>query len=699
MAKQRSAAKSKDVRLSSGMVEGKKVSHKSEGQRKGKYPGVAKKKSCRKSMPSADAEASRSKKTSSPKKTLPEKVKSASKTTKRQNPFEVLTPENMGAKEVNSLFVEAYTDFQKIRDSGHMMVSGPRGCGKSMIFRYLLPDCQCLAQGVNIEDLDFWAFLISIKNTAPHFTELKRLEKHANLVINEHVLTLYVAIKLFDFLSKQKLPTDRSYFIKAKDYYNNVFSRRISLLGGKSPSLTSKTTKINEVFARISKELDNHFSFVTQYAKRLAFSKDGFPVFDDFFCGYNDFLFPLLTELGTLFQTNGRPKKIYLLFDDADYLNEAQTVVLNSWISTRTQGSVCIKVSTQMQYKTYATMTGMPIQSPHDYQIVNMADIFTTPNNRYQPRIKAIVQRRLEIASLPGVSPEVFFPDDTKQKAEIAKIEKEIREGETKGFRPSDDSYRYARPIYMKRLSGPSATGTGSSKSGSKYSYSGFEQLVSISSGVTRYFLDAAAKMYDVQLSESGQEKLKCITSKIQNQVIRDEADTLIDTLSDNVLKEEMSLYPFNEDAAIEKTTKNDQVKQQAEKLYNLICALGGTFRVKLLSEDSERRIFSFAISGKMNEEVQGVLDLGVRHGFFHQSYIGNKEGTGRTKLYIMTRRLAPYFNLDPTSFAGYQWIRIDALYEALENPSKILNRIRKTNPDDVWNKEQSLLPGMEDDT
>lgn len=48
---------------------------------------------------------------------------------------------------------------------------------------------------------------------------------------------------------------------------------------------------------------------------------------------------------------------------------------------------------------------------------------------------------------------------------------------------------------------------------------------------------------------------------------------------------------------------------------------------------------------------------------------IGNKDGTGRTPLYVLTRRLAPFFELDPSSFAGYLWITSQKLRDAITDP------------------------------
>jgi hypothetical protein len=108
--------------------------------------------------------------------------------------------------------------------------------------------------------------------------------------------------------------------------------------------------------------------------------------------------------------------------------------------------------------------------------------------------------------------------------------------------------------------------------------------------------------------------------------------------------------------------------------LRNLITAMGETFHKVLLSNRSERRVFSIALSNQPDEEVEEVLRLGVQQGYLHEATIGNKEGTGRTRLYILNRMLAPLFTLDPTSFAGYLFVTNEALREAMSRSKPLRN-------------------------
>src|ERR1700691_1617044 len=126
------------------------------------------------------------------------------------NPFSVQTPEDIEAPEVVDLFVDVFSDFYNVKNQGHTFLHGPRGSGKSMMFRYLEPDCQLLAlKKQRLNELTFYAVYVPIKNTDLKLTELERLSnKHANIVLNEHFLTAFIAARVFASLRDRADLTD-----------------------------------------------------------------------------------------------------------------------------------------------------------------------------------------------------------------------------------------------------------------------------------------------------------------------------------------------------------------------------------------------------------------------------------------------------------------------------------------------------------
>ncbi len=117
-----------------------------------------------------------------------------------KNPFYVRSPEGMSAKDVRSLFVEAFSDYPSVLEEAHIFIVGPRGTGKSMMFRYMMPDCQFALISEN--SLSFFATYVPLKRQNFNIAELARLENaHANVLINEHLLTAFVACRFFDQVS------------------------------------------------------------------------------------------------------------------------------------------------------------------------------------------------------------------------------------------------------------------------------------------------------------------------------------------------------------------------------------------------------------------------------------------------------------------------------------------------------------------
>jgi hypothetical protein len=586
-----------------------------------------------------------------------------------ENPFVVTTPEDMSAKEMCSLFVDVMSDFPKACSEGHMFLHGPRGCGKSMIFRYLEPDCQMLARKCVFKDLPFLSVYLTVKKTDLQLTDLQRLEnKHGSIILNEHFMIMYILQEAFQKMSKLPFENKESFVAEIKSFVENDFFKALRNSGWQQKQSSSiNFSSIAEYLILLSEITGALLIEFQQYLKRCF--TGNIPSYYGPLCGYLDFFFPLFSKLKRLsFMPSG---PIFLLIDDADNLTLDQTKVLNSWFASRTSSVVSIKASTQFKYKTYYTTVGQLIETPHDYSEVNISTIYTSSHKKkYYERIAEIVSKRLDLAKI-NTSSEAFFPEHAEQEMKIQAIADEYRkkwEKDGRGYRPSDDATRYARPDYIKSLGG-------TRKATHSYCYAGFEQLVHISSGVIRDFLNASSRMYSEKKSKVGAETITFIDPSIQNDIVREAANELM----------------FD---AFDKLYNTDKLEEMLDvtvlkDLENLINLLGGTFQAILDSDRSERRVFSIAFSDDPCLEVKKALRLGIQLGYFHISSIGNKQGTGRTALYVLNRRLAPAFNLDPTSFAGYLFVTNNAILEGIRNRDRILSKIKSEGLESVFEDKQ----------
>ena len=165
--------------------------------------------------------------------------------------------------------------------------------------------------------------------------------------------------------------------------------------------------------------------------------------------------------------------------------------------------------------------------------------------------------------------------------------------------------------------------------------------------------------------------------------------------IQNSVLREMANAFLFDE-LDKESSDKSEEAPpgEDLTKLRNLIEALGGLFHQCVISDRAERRVFSIAFSDTPTEEIIKILGLGVRYGYFQESTIGKKDSksAGRTRLYILSRRLAPAFNLDPTGFAGYLFVTSALITEALGNPRSLLRRVAQSGIEGEIEPSQLML-------
>lgn len=614
------------------------------------------------------------------------------------NPFSVISPEELTAKQADQLFVEMHSDYPEITRPGNTIIMGARGCGKSMLIRCSLPDFLMVRKKIAFSQLPYLAVCVSIKRTSLNLQELHKLDNvHIPYLINEHFLTLNVVMQSLLSLSKNKYEEDL-YDSKAyQTFFEKTYMRYLRAAGCKD-TVEPDYTSPSKFFASLYEHLFLMSCEFLPYITNLLFPEKSDFSYSLPLLSYTRFIVPVFTKMLELpgFPSN---KTLLIFIDDADNLSMIQTQILNSWLANRTQPTISLKVSTQIGlYKTYLTPTGVLVEAPHDYQEIDISFLYTTKlagGSFYKKAIKILIKRLYlngyvdETALVSDQAAEnalkSFFPAYEKQEngiAEQASIIRQAYETDGRGYRENDDVRRYAIPNYIRQLGG-------TSKSRRTYRYAGLENIIHLSSGIIRYLLDAAAKMFDTannQIPEDekrARTKVHYIPTEIQDSVMRAKAD----------------FYLFAElqkgkelDSGICEIATSTSPQSPTDKLANLINAMGKTFHEILVSGDinnpfsgrSERKVFSIALSNpeQVDMELQQVLQLGVRLGFLHKSYIGNKDGTGRTFLYVLNRCFAPIFTLDPTGFQGYLFMTNDDLRKAIYS-GKELRRIDTDKSDD----------------
>ena len=273
-----------------------------------------------------------------------------------KNPFSVQSPESINAEEVLSLFVEDFADFHQILRIGHTFLHGARGSGKSMIFRFLEPDCQVLKKKCCTNQLDFFAFYIPVRETELRLTELMRLieEGHGSLALNEHLMAVNISIKVIAAL--KKIPVTNTQVNYGPPMAEFLTDRMMKLLenGGWKKTLPSNAdlSTFESVRAAAASVLEDIYVEISQYVQRLSLG--GNLTYAGALLGFHDFVRPFILSLCDLPFMPPRP--VFLLIDDADNLSDEQTKILNTWVSSRGSADLSLKISTQRRYKSYHTV-------------------------------------------------------------------------------------------------------------------------------------------------------------------------------------------------------------------------------------------------------------------------------------------------------------------------------------------------------
>ena len=329
-----------------------------------------------------------------------------------------------------------------------------------MIFRYLQPDCQLLERGSTSPcDLEFLGVHVPLKNCDLKLTEFRRLEGlHADTVLNEHFLTLYVLGKVILTLKDITAGVcDKPSVDATREFLERAFTipLRRSGLASDIPA-PAGCDSVGALFAHMGDVTDQLYREVIGYLRRMSLRSE-LVAFDGPLCGYLDFLYPFLLQLKTLPFMPRPAKPIYLLVDDADNLNLVQTKILNSWVYRGPVWTSASRSRPSCNTSSYETANGDRIASPHDYSEINISTIYTSHKRLYRDRVREIVKRRLAFSGLVDVTPEGFFPEYVEQEEAIRQIASQLRQDWDKtgrGYRPDDDAIRYARPDYMKSLGG-----------------------------------------------------------------------------------------------------------------------------------------------------------------------------------------------------------------------------------------------------
>lgn len=577
------------------------------------------------------------------------------------NPFSNRYPENMSLEQIKELFVDEFIDIPSVLNHHHHFIWGARGSGKSMLFRYI--QAKCYAETIlelkeqRIIDCPIFPIYYKISSNTLRIKEFSLLDSNYASLLSEHTIIISIVkvvienIKRYKDLDKECLNN----YVKTVVY--ELFS--IEVMGSierASNILSVDKDPLEWMNLICNFELQAVSVYLRNICKRVDVTYSGT------ITGYHDFLIPFLKKTKSLFGIDNLV--FYLLIDEAGRSYDFQQEIINGWIACRDHDLFSIKLtSVKAEYVTFFTRDKWQIQNTHDYSESEL-NIVHYSKMGYKEKLKKVVQKRFAVYGLEMKKIEEFYPVNTNY-SNIVKHEKQRLKKE---YDRTDCKEDFS--VYCSRRLMPAVYQYLSDKHLSP-SYSGFDMLVSTSSGIIRNFLEPSRIMYDAVIAEEDKTFVERIPVEIQEEKINDYSKTFLDK--------------------IRFISSNPEEKNALIYLDNLVKSLGMYFRERLLIKGlTEGRIFSFTIRDEeqLDYEFRKVLQYAEQYDYLQKSFYSGKNGKVTENWYLLSRRLAPVFKIDPTALKGRVSFSVYDIQLAMRNPGEFVKRkIDKLNKS-MQNKE-----------
>ncbi len=587
-----------------------------------------------------------------------------------ENPFLVYSPEDITPQEFKEIFVREHTWINALETPKDYFIDGVRGSGKSMLLNYLELSHQ----------------LCYYDNNLTKFFENVRTHKYIGIMV--HATLEELNTELYELLIRNELGEEK--FIKDLCMTDLVMAILYKVL---NTLLDTKemTEHINAIEGHQAKEFcRKEFNNLDERKiHKLDFDQertntDMFALLADMFLDGRKrikyFLHDRLQMKDIVYEGNilsfshihsliRNIKKIlniedfsfYILIDNGDETKSTMQLCIDDLIRQRGHRDVCFKVA--VKKGTYWNRGN--IQSPHDFSKIDIDEIYSTEYTVYSKRIREIATKRLELKGI-NIPVEEFFPESLQEKKLLQKIENKLKveyekEYDEKYGNITDDNGP-SKSEYVSNLINKNAQSElFRSQTKTPKSYAGFSNIVHLSSGIIRQFLDICSYIFEEEIKKTKGKEIVKINLKTQNEVIKRYADDFMDEI-------EMKCRTLEEEEHVEEA-------RLYRGLYTLIEALGSYYKERLMDPNSnEPRVFTFTLKDSHRDpEIEKILEIGVNGrgltgNYFQTYWYSSKTGIGKYRAYAFNRRLCPRYRIDHTSFRGRIELSTADLRSAIEN-------------------------------
>jgi len=551
------------------------------------------------------------------------------------NPFSLVTANDMTPEEVSALFVGDYTDFQTIKKPFDTMLEGQRGTGKTMVLRYLGFGTQ-LKEWLEREKRPAMEFLENPNCFVGLYCRLEQgvFDKTENNAIesNERKERLFEhRLCLYCLACEDGILDTIDAILKVKPIQPRELRRLNSNLAGLLQEPTIAECVDWDETISYAKDTIN-LRVVEEDIHIGSMSPGGTPTTFNPYLTLSGQIVPLLELIRNMF---GLSYPFFLMLDDFDVLSSSQQMYVFRTASARKLGTVCFKYGVMsLGRKTNLAGPGRTYREGDDYDLVSLDWTDKGLQQNYRKAAEIIVAKRLEARDWP-VRDFPALPAAWEHGKGIREGVKKDMFAEWKELSPNvkpktAENYwtKYGDARYFQKLSALKTN----------HRYSGFSEIIDISSGIYRQLLEVCAKIVDKALASGwSPDASATISAEIQNDAIREYSDAMLDTLSQT--------------AGDTTELLSGDVSITSKHMVTLIESLSDLFYFRLHSKSREPEIFCIAIKDELalHPFTKSILDVAVRESILQRrstDYTPKTPGGPPLPTYMLNRRLAPRRNL-----------------------------------------------------
>ena len=343
------------------------------------------------------------------------------------------------------------------------------------------------------------------------------------------------------------------------------------------PSSTndSTITDLDNLKVLLSREI----RFVANYVNRRIFGED--PDYEGVFLTVEDLKYICRATMDSYFIKPGTT--VYFLLDEFENLLAFQKVVANSILKASESGQYSVKIATKKGALTTSdTLEGQEIEEPHDYSSVDVDYNLSDQQERgyYKALLTEICSRLLSHETFS----QTLIDKVLEQPLELDGLKKEDVDKEIAkvvGSRPltPEDRHRLGNAAVFRLLH----------KNGRrKKQFAGFDDLVTLSSGIIRLFLELAGLSYHFAAQEG-------VDVRGGQPIRRSHQTDAAYALSNYYL-----------------TTIRNNLATLGPQIQQLVIDLGDVFRVKLLKHNSEPEASRLAVHDPHRLEESASKDANM---------------------------------------------------------------------------------------